>query len=194
MRYIFTLSNASGGVNAACIAAKEPEDKWECNFAQAAYAHTAAPIFALNSALDSWQTSCIYASELPTGFPNQSTTDNGECLGLDGWAGCASNPDNCTDAGIGKMNSYIADFGTIMRSAGGTYAKRGNGAFVHSCHTHCEAQEDALYAGFAVNNVTMQQAVSAWWKADNAPAEQHSYAPCEYKETSPRMCNPTCKK
>ena len=74
-----------------------------------------------------------------------------------------------------------------------TYSKPGNGAFVHSCHTHCEAQSDAMYTGFAVGNVTMRQAVAAWWAAHaDAPAAAHSYSACAYKESVPHMCNPTC--
>ena len=89
------------------------------------------------------------------------------------------------------MNEYITDFdGSISEKP--TYARPGNGAFVHSCHTHCEAQSDAFFE-FAVNGVTMQQAVSKWWHSDGTePASAHSYAPCEYHESSPHKCNPTC--
>lgn len=38
MKYIFSLANATGGVNAACIASMPMEDRWKCNFAEAAYA------------------------------------------------------------------------------------------------------------------------------------------------------------
>ena len=36
------------------------------------------------------------------------------------------------------MNKYITDFSQIASSTA-TYKKQGNGAFFHSCHTHCEA-------------------------------------------------------
>ena len=72
MQNIFYLANSSHGVNDACIAAQTDEaDRWKCNFAEEAYAHTATPTFPLNSALDSWQTGCIYTSRLDPTFPYQ---------------------------------------------------------------------------------------------------------------------------
>ena len=139
MKHIFEIANSTQGVNAACIADKAPEDQWMCNFAQEAYNYTKSPIFPLNSALDSWQTVCIYAAELPPNFPNQTGTENGVCNGVSAIAKCAGNPENCDYTQMGVMNQYITDFETAMNSSA-TYSKPGNGAFIHSCHTHCEAQ------------------------------------------------------
>ena len=101
MKTIFEMSNATNGVNAACIASYRPEDQWQCNFAAGAFAHTRARTFPLNSALDSWQvrspavchlpsppfhplrssprhsrrvwqTGCIFTSVLPDGYPDQA--------------------------------------------------------------------------------------------------------------------------
>ena len=60
------------------------------------YAHTKSPIFPLNSALDSWQTACIYTSELPPLFPNQTGTENGMCAAAPGWSACSGDPEKCT--------------------------------------------------------------------------------------------------
>ena len=38
-----------------------------------------------------------------------------------------------------------------------TYNKPGNGAFIHSCHTHCEAQSGS-WNSFKIGGVSMQQA------------------------------------
>jgi STAM-binding protein len=196
MKNIFALSNATHGVNDDCIASyPRPDDQWQCNFAQHAYAHTKSPTFPLNSALDSWQTVCIYTSELPPGFPNQTNTANGICGKAAGYNKCAGNPESCNQTQIKVMNQYITDFDSIMSSdAKATYTKAGNGAFVHSCHTHCEAQGNAFFT-FQVNGVSMQQAVSKWWNSDGTdPASAHSYTPCMYKDgaAGPRKCNPTC--
>lgn len=43
MKNIFELANSTHGVNEGCIAAKEEEDQWECNFAQEAYKYTTQP-------------------------------------------------------------------------------------------------------------------------------------------------------
>jgi len=192
MAYIFQLANASMGVNADCIAATPAAQRWRCNFAEKAYEFTSTPILPLNSALDAWQTQCIYASELPPAFPNQSGTENGVCGAAPGWHDCSSDPEKCNSTQVGVMNRYIADFESIM-SHKATYTKPGNGAFIHSCHTHCEAQNDAMYTTFAVDGVTMQQAVSKWWASDlSTPASDNSYTSCKYKTTSPHKCNPTC--
>ena len=90
------------------------------------------------------------------------------------------------------MNDYIDDFEAIL-SHKAAYTKPGNGAFIHSCHTHCEAQSDAEYTRFAVGGVTMQQAVSKWWNGGGSePAASNSYHSCSYKTSSPHACNPTC--
>ena len=79
MRNIFELANSTHGLNDACIAAQPPGKEWQCNLAQHAFAHTKSPTFPLNSALDSWQTGCIFTSALVAGFPNQHTDGNGNC-------------------------------------------------------------------------------------------------------------------
>lgn len=91
------------------------------------------------------------------------------------------------------MNVYISDFLRTIELAD-TFRKPGNGAFIHSCHTHCEAQTTADYTKFAVDGVTIQQAVSKWWNApEEDPAAMHVYKPCQYKTgTGKHECNPTC--
>ena len=195
MKSIFQLANSSSGVNAACIAAHtRTGDTWRCNFAEHAFAHTNAPILPLNSALDSWQTTCIYTARLAPGFPNQTGTENGECGNAPlHWSGCAHDPESCDVEQIERMNSYMDDFETALMTAK-TLSKPGNGAFIHSCHTHCEAQTSAFWT-FAVNNVTMEAATARWWRADvSEPAVAHTYSPCRYhsRPDEPYKCNPTC--
>lgn len=191
MQYIFNLANSTNGLNKYCMAAKAPSDQWMCNFAQEAYAYTQVPIFALNSALDSWQTLCILTSELVPGFPNQDGTANGDCGAVPGWGECAKNVDDCTTAQMPVVNAYIADFSTIMNSTA-TYSKAGNGAFIHSCLTHCEAQGDTFNT-FKINGVSMQQALGKWWASPiTTPANDNNYVPCFYNDLVPRQCNPTC--
>lgn len=193
MKNIFEMSNATYGVNAACIEAMNATSQWQCNFAQHAYAYTKSPTFPLNSALDSWQTLCIYTSELPPGWPNQKGTENGVCGTAKGWMSCAKDPERCDPKQMTTMNQYISDFDATISTSGSTYGKAGNGAFIHSCHTHCEAQSGEFFR-FRVNGVSMQEAVSKWWDAPvTDPAASHTYSPCQYKTTSPHMCNPTCQ-
>lgn len=194
MKYIYNLANSTHGLNARCIEAQAEEDRWKCNFAEFAYKYTNAPIFPFNSALDSWQTSCIYTAELVPGFPHQNVTNNGICGAALGWKACASNPEACTSAQMGVMNAYIKDF-QLDFDTKATFAKRGNGAFIHSCHTHCEALDSQKWNTIAVNGHTIQQAFSKWWHSDSEPASSHTYSPCMYRTNStPHSCNPTCNK
>jgi STAM-binding protein len=148
-------------------------------------------VFPLNSALDSWQTACIMTSELVPGFPNQNSTANGLCAVTTGWADCARDPEACNVTQIGTMNAFISDFTAAMKAAP-TYTRPGNGAFIHSCHTHCEAQGSAFFT-ISVGGVTMQQAVGSWWRSNGTdPAAVHTHEPCHYKSSLPYKCNPTC--
>jgi hypothetical protein len=61
-RGVFAMMNSSGGVNQRCIAAMTAlphRNISECFFANTRYAFTEAPIFALNSAVDSYQMGSI---------------------------------------------------------------------------------------------------------------------------------------
>ena len=74
-----------------------------------------------------------------------------------------------------------------------TYTSKGNGAFIHSCHTHCEAQTSSDWERFKVNGVSIREALSKWWRSDGTqPATEHTYVPCHLKTSKPHMCNPTC--
>jgi len=191
MKYIFNLANSTHGLNERCIAAQANEEKWKCNFAEFAYQYTQAPIFPFNSALDSWQTVCIYTSELAPGFPDQHVTANGNCSAAPGWKACAQDPEQCDTAQMATMNKYLNDFQNDMESKG-TYRKNGNGAFVHSCHTHREALGDT-WNTIAVNGSTIQQAFSKWWHSEPGPASSHTYSSCLYHtDSSPHRCNPSC--
>jgi hypothetical protein len=63
MKYVYTMQNSSGGVNAKCVASLPEPEQWRCIFANYSYAHTESPIFPLNSAIDAWQMGNIYASK-----------------------------------------------------------------------------------------------------------------------------------
>lgn len=79
-------------------------------------------------------------------------------------------------------------------STTGTANKPGNGAFLTSCHTHCEAQSDGAWTSFSIGGVTMGQAFEAWMASPATdPAAAHTYTDCTLNAgTSPRACNPSC--
>eukprot|EP00659_Diplonema_papillatum_P010689 gene10689-16445_t len=197
IRYVHGLSNASlgGGLNADCVQHYlATGDDWKCNFAQYTYDFIYTPFFVLNSGLDSWQTGCIYTATLPDNFPNQTGNENGVC-GQGSYAQCSNDPNtNCNVTEIGAMNQFTKDFMGLLMGARGSQLD-GHGAFVHSCHTHCEAQVDDQFMTFAVNGVTMRTALAQWWNSGSDPASQHTYQPCLHSDAANatnRQCNPTC--
>ena len=195
---VFKLSNSTGGLSPKCLAA-HPAAPHLCMFAEHAYAASSAPTFVENSALDAWQTDCILTAAPLTGFPNTSSGKNGNCSNSDGgsWKACASlgaNPNNCTHAQMSTMNAYLRDFVAVL-NATRRFHERGNGAFLHSCHTHCEALSGG-WLNFKIDGVAMRDAGRAWWKSNGSdPAATHTYLPCAWHNAAsgvPHQCNPTC--
>lgn len=193
MQYIFALANSTHGVNERCIRSMSAIDAWKCNFAEMAYAHIQAPIFPLNSALDSWSAPCIFTSELPENFPHQAAVGNGVCGAADGWSSCAGDWTKCDSLQMAKMNGFIVDFNTMLAGVQ-TLRRLGNGAFIHSCYTHCEAQSNYGWTHFEVNGVTMQKAFSQWWNSKvTVPAKDNTHSHgCTYGTNPVASCNPSC--
>jgi len=191
MKYAFDLANASYGVNADCVAAF-PEETWKCGFAQHSFAFTHSRVFLLNSALDSWQISCIYTAGFERGFPREGVQDmNGNCSAAPGWKKCSKDVASCGAEQVHKLNEYIQDFQAILAMNPST-SRGGNGAFIHSCFTHCEALSNPQWSGFEINGVSMQQAVSKWWQSNADPSSHHTYSPCLYRSSPDHTCNPSC--
>ena len=62
---IFELSNAVEGLSPACIA-DNPGAEWRCQFAPTAFAHVRAPVFVIDSSIDSWQVRYLDPTNQPT--------------------------------------------------------------------------------------------------------------------------------
>ena len=177
MRATYTLHNAS--TPEACVAHVPPGESWRCFFANYSYASTRMPTFLIQSSVDLYQLFAI--------------------LQAGGWdAGCLNRGTqfaNCTLAQIESFNAYAAallsDWG-VHRTTGKA-SRRGEGAFVESCLEHVAEQTSAMFNGYAIGGVSMQQALSKWWLADGTqPAAAHTHMPCELSLTRPHQCNPTC--
>eukprot|EP01052_Picozoa_sp_SAG31_P025279 SAG31_NODE_2207_length_6189_cov_5.894253_4_plen_357_part_00 len=198
MANVMKIQNTTGALNPACLAARPPDRAWECMFAQNSYAVTKVPTFIENSALDMWQMWCIYGAAPIVGFPNASSSTNGNCSApitdSDGkpWRPCISNPENCTDRQIHRMNDYIDDFISALNSTS-TFSAPGNGAFIHSCYDHCDGIAGG-WPNFKIDGESMGAVGRAWWESDSTDsAIKHTKLPCRYHENStPRQCNPSC--
>ena len=218
MRSIFFLSNASAGVNRDCIAAQPASEQWRCNLAQYTYRHVRSPTFVIQSALDSWQTACILLGERirpdasfnPDGtvarkgfrrsyefFPNCSASTSvpvacGKCMAAlpSKFAGDSMTclQQECDGDSFEAFAKFEADFvATITRAP--TFHKEGNGAFIHSCFSHC-AGSGPSFATINVDETSMKDAFSAWW--NGAPNRQANFRPCAVQGPGKAACNPTC--
>lgn len=140
MEAAFDMHNATGGMNQACVAAAGGTPS-QCAFAKNTVTHVRAPLFAVNSVVDSWQLSCIFtAARIPA-----NSTKNGMCGYAPGWNPCTAEDTEigaplglCSAAQVGAIAAYARRFLADFRSAG--LARRlGSGAFLHSCRSHCAA-------------------------------------------------------
>lgn len=190
IKSIHYLSNATGGVNAACVAAQSPGYEWVCNMASNVYPYITSPFFVLNSHTDSWQTGCVWTSlPVPAG-----SSQNGICGAVNGWQSCQGNPSTgCSAAQAPRLNQWGKRFLNDLQSTG-TALSPTNGGFVVSCHTHCEAQNDGPWTTFAIAGVVMRDAVAAWMNAASNPTTPLWHTDCAYAggSVSNRQCNPTC--
>ena len=93
---------------------------------------------------------------------------------------------------MGTMNGYLRDYVTDI-NATAAFHRAGNGAFLYSCHEHCE-ELAAGWSQHTIGGVAMKDAARAWWLADDEPAASHTFLPCEYHTAPgvPHKCNPTC--
>ncbi len=146
-----------------------------------------APLFGLNSHYDSWQTGCVLT---PLAVSPNSTA-NGNCSAVPGWTACGRNPAACTPDQIPQYNRFRNALVSAY-TATATAVKPGNGVFLTSCHTHCEAQDDPAWLKFAIGGTTMRDAFTAWMGATGEPAAVHTHVDCTYSTTAPFACNPTC--
>ena len=191
IRTIYTLSNAS--TNAACQASYAPGDDWRCNMAEYVYPFIQANVFVLNSKFDSWQTGCILSAS-----PVTNPTANGNCSSAAGWNACARGIASCT---ADQITTGVNPFGDYMQASFLSTNKAksladGNGGFVSSCHTHCEAQGSG-FDTFKIGDKTMVQAYTAWHLANiatggKAPAAASWSFDCDYTTSGNHQCNPTC--
>ena len=73
LKWTYTVQNATAGINSDCVAAHESSgDVWKCMFAEHSAEHIKAPVFAMQSEYDAWQTGHV----LKGGKPVQTMGNN----------------------------------------------------------------------------------------------------------------------
>ena len=133
----------------------------------------AAPVYFINSALDSWQIVNVWRRFARCRW--------------DGARNCSAS-DVARD--VQETNAMSATFVRGVRSAllgGGSRGNSGggngggNGAFVETCNEHIGGLDGVAFAGYEVGGVSMRDALAAWWRAPpSAPTEQHLRLPCAF--------------
>ena len=188
MRYVYTMMNSSGGVNRICATHYALRDgdggegqAWHCIFANESWSFSKTPTFPLNSAIDAYQISDIL------NFPDK------QCAGLHVGNPQVPGPQmsNCSMQELSTLAQYERDFIHDVHTSP-AFHKAGSGGFIESCVEHCLGMGGGWNVA-TINNVTMQQALTAWWDApDGAPAVGHWHLPCAIRSSSPGQCNPSC--
>lgn len=218
MRGVFSLHNASGGVNADCVAAQDsPEEAWVCNMALPTMQYIKSRLFILNSHTDWWQTACVWTAGLIT-----DPTANGRCAASRGYASCAWSLQRCSDDQAQALFAWSTRLANDM-ALSETANLPGNGGFITSCHAHCEGNSDSYCTatkptllrppqtltlrpclapttgmGTLVGGIAMRDAVASWMaSAPSAPPAWQ--VDCHLNVRLPpnppndaRLCNPTC--
>lgn len=182
-------ANATAGTNPACRAAHPKRFWYMCMMAEGALSVTRVPVFIVNSHTDAWQIPCMLLAA--PGGVNQF-----QCMAAGDYAAtqCGSaNFSSCSKAQVAPILSYHQAFVNRIVDLN-SFRAAGNGAFISSCYTHCEAMFDAYWANVRIGGVSMHDAVLAWWKGANAttPAAAHTHLDCDRPDTAPYQCNPTC--
>ena len=181
------IANYTPGLSKRCTASLPESMKWMCVFGEVVLASLGqVPLFVINSKTDLWQITCILLG---------STSSSNSCMGALNYAQtqCAlANFTSCTLEQFFPIDSYAQAF--LNRVADiDTFKRDGNGAFISSCYTHCEAMFDEMWGGVIIDGVSLQQATLAWWQdLVPAPALTRTSIDCTRPLASPYTCNPTC--
>jgi hypothetical protein len=207
IRAAFYLTNASSGVSSRCldsfVRSGEASQSWRCNFASYTFPLTKVPTLALNSKDDFWQLTCILNLMPLANYANATFNNiiNGNCSAVPGfeclnWGGYA----NCSSRQMAPVLRWEGDFMQRIFSIP-AFRQVPHGAFISSCFTHCEGQDDRGFTSIVVQGINMSTAVSRWWSAvpkvncatpDTHSVSPHFYVDCDWRNTTPYRCNPTC--
>ena len=99
--------------------------------------------------------------------------------------------DDCNSTQMSVFVDFMATYQSTLAGIS-QFHSDGNGAYIYSCLTHC-AETQAAFNTIKINNVSMQEAMTAWWLSSETPATLHTHLPCTYNTTAvPHRCNPTC--
>ena len=102
---------------------------------------------------DSWQSNCILTAEPVT---EDRPGTNGNCSAAANWNACSHDPEHCDTNQIDQYNEFG---GYLVDRVRAGIKPESDGAFLVSCHTHCEAQSSHSYVGMEIDGVTISQVI-----------------------------------
>lgn len=139
-----------GGLNAECVAAQAPGREFRCIFPQEAAPFIRTPLFVEGSLFDQV---FVYLALLE---PQQREQ----------WRPCLLDLAACTPA---QKSTLVQGFAAPTRDqvASAVQSRAGRGAFMHSILTHC-GEMDGLWSTASINDVTLRDAVHAWFNGKPA--------------------------
>ena len=206
LQYYFPMHNASAGAHPDCLASRPAGAAWQCGIVTTAGkcpqpnppANPAAathqcpvhkpravpflrhPVFAIQSAFDSYQLGNVFA---PVWLPGVDAS----------WAACANSAAACSaEQTNALLYSWLPAMKGGLAAAGllgpGPGTPRGpHGLFLHSCFTHCQWGEmhQIFVGGVSMYDAFVAFATGASGYDPNSTAYQHV-------DCASTQCNPTC--
>lgn len=153
---LYTLHNSS--LNQACLGAQERKQEWRCLFPQYSVPFVNLPIFLVNSLYDLWQ--IAYLSNIP----------------------CVLNVKTCNSTELSQIMKFREKTLRALRSV---FDSKKTAVFADACLVHTQCVMNALWTRIQVQNVTISQAFTHWYRGD----EQE-----RFRIDGHYPCNLTCPK
>eukprot|EP01052_Picozoa_sp_SAG31_P004246 SAG31_NODE_174_length_21353_cov_23.387974_16_plen_531_part_00 len=174
------VSNASAALAPECRARQPPGEEWRCLYTNASTPHVETPAFLVNQMASVFDTQCNLAGSIIDMGQGFAAVLQLKCITGEGpWHECFQYSDKCSGGPDGQVLGVIAPFQQqYIDETRAFVAKKGNGAFLHSCHNggyfynayqkpdngSITFPKTSIWNQWAVGGVTMQQAIGAWWK------------------------------
>lgn len=153
---LYTLHNCT--LNQACFGAQKRKQEWRCLFPQYFIPFVNSPLFLVNSLYDLWQ--IAYLSNIP----------------------CVLNVKTCNSTELSQILKFRNKTLHAMRPV---FDSKKSAVFADACLVHTQCVMNALWTHIQVQNVTISQAFTTWYRGDKQD---------RFRIDNHYPCNLTCPK